>query len=213
VISISLSWDIDRSFDWGSSAPFSVGWWAESDGTEATMKDGTTRNFPPGSLFRIHELYGWNGTPNKGTKMLAVEIAAEIGHIEDTAPMLKGRYAKAGPADGSIFDAENGVCIADDMAKKGVRWEKADKRPGSRANGLEKVRNMLKACLTHPMEDPGLFTFSNCTQYIRTMPTLPRDEKKPDDVDTNSEDHIYDEVRYRCTALNRTVQLSKVGGL
>ena len=32
---IPHSWEITRSFDWGSSKPFSVGWWAESDGTEA----------------------------------------------------------------------------------------------------------------------------------------------------------------------------------
>ena len=34
---IPYTWRITRSFDWGSSKPFSVGWWALSDGTEATM--------------------------------------------------------------------------------------------------------------------------------------------------------------------------------
>ena len=46
---IPSSWAIDRTFDWGSSKPFSVGWWAESDGTGATMADGTVRYFPRGS--------------------------------------------------------------------------------------------------------------------------------------------------------------------
>src|SRR5207248_4713081 len=31
---IPHSWRIDRSFDWGSSKPYSVGFWAESDGTK-----------------------------------------------------------------------------------------------------------------------------------------------------------------------------------
>ena len=42
---------IDRSFDWGSSKPFSVGWWAESDGT--TAPNGKT--YPRGSLSKDGE--------------------------------------------------------------------------------------------------------------------------------------------------------------
>jgi hypothetical protein len=30
------------------------------------------------------------------------------------------------------------------------------------------------------------------------VPVLPRDEKDPDDVDTEAEDHVADEARYRC---------------
>jgi len=37
----------------------------------------------------------------------------------------------------------------------------------------------------------------DCRQFIRTIPTLPRSERDPDDVDTDAEDHIADEVRYR----------------
>ena len=32
------------------------------------------------------------------------------------------------------------------------------------------------------------------------MPTLPYSETKPEDVDTDAEDHIYDEMRYFCMA-------------
>src|SRR5690606_26934875 len=39
------NWKIKRSFDWGSSHPFSVGWWAESNGEEVRMPDGTKRRF------------------------------------------------------------------------------------------------------------------------------------------------------------------------
>ncbi len=45
---IPRSWSIDRAFDWGSSKPFSVGWWATSDGT--TAPNG--RTYPRGTLFR-----------------------------------------------------------------------------------------------------------------------------------------------------------------
>ena len=62
---IPSSWRIDRGFDWGSSKPFSVVWFAESDGTAATMPDGSQRHFPRGSIFAISEWYGWNGKPKK----------------------------------------------------------------------------------------------------------------------------------------------------
>ena len=74
---------------------------------------------------------------------------------------------------------------------------KADKSPGSRKTGWENLRKRLKTATVHPMEDAGLFTFKHCTQFIRTFPALPRDERKTDDVDTNAEDHIGDAARYR----------------
>ena len=74
------------------------------------------------------------------------------------------------------------------MAKVGVKWLEADKSPGSRRIGWEKIRNYLKAATTWPMESPGLFVFDRCAQWIRTVPTLPRDKNKRDDVDTTAED-------------------------
>ena len=203
---IPASWRIDRTFDWGSSHPFSVAWWAESDGTEATLADGTKRSFPRGSLFRIAEWYGWNGNPDEGCKMLAVEIAKGIVKMQADFPW--GSRVQPGPADNSIYDAENGVCIADDMARLGVRWTRSDKSPGSRKTGWEAMRRMFKACLTSPMEEAGLFVFSTCRHFIRTVPVLPRDSNKPEDVDTKAEDHIADETRYRVLAVRRiaTVQ-------
>jgi hypothetical protein len=45
---------------------------------------------------------------------------------------------------------------------------------------------------------PGLYVFSNCKAFIRTMPLLQYDDVNPEDVDTNGEDHVADEVRYFC---------------
>lgn len=137
---IPSSWRVDRGFDWGSSKPFSVIWFAESDGTAATLADGSKRHFPRGSIFAIAEWYGWNGKPNEGCKMLAVDIAREIVKREKAMPY----QVRPGPADTSIFDTQNGNCIADDMAKERVRWNKADKSPGSRKNGWEMIRKLLK---------------------------------------------------------------------
>ena len=205
---IPSSWHVDRSFDWGSSHPFSVGWWAESDGTEATLRDGSKRCWPRGTVFRIAEYYGWNGRPNEGCRLLAVEVARKIMEFEKA--MFKTRSVTPGPADSSIFDAENGVSIADDMGRVGIRWIRADKSPGSRKIGLESLRRRLKAALAWPMEEPGLLIFDTCSHFIRTVPVLPRDEKKPDDVDSAAEDHVYDEARYRCMNIKRTTTVSHV---
>jgi len=194
---IPSSWYIDRSFDWGSSAPFSVGWWAESDGTEATLHDGTKRCWPRGTLFRIAEWYGWKkGDPNKGLLMEASEIAIGILHIEEQLGLTN--RVEAGPADSSIFDEVDAHCIAQNMLDEGVDWTHANKKPGSRVNGWALMRGRLKAAKKWPMENPGLFVFNTCNDgFIRTIPVLPRDERNRDDVNTQSEDHCGDEVRYR----------------
>lgn len=199
---IPVSWYVDRSFDWGSSKPFSVGWWAESDGTPVTLADGRSRTFPRGTLFRIYEYYGWNGKPDEGCKMLASEVAREILRIEHEELFagyqpFERPTVHPGPADTAIYDEENGVCIADDMEAEGVAWLRADKRAGSRKQGWEQMRKYFKAAREFPMDGPGLFCFTCCRHFIRTIPTLPRDERDPDDVDTKAEDHVADEARYR----------------
>lgn len=205
---IPANWRIDRSFDWGSSKPFSVGWWAESDGSDVQMADGTWRSTVRGDVFRIAEWYGWNNKPNEGLRMLAVDIAKGI--VEREIKMgIYGRV-RAGPADSSIYDVENGVSIGLDMEKKvrlddgrtynGVKFVPADKRPGSRKTGWELMRKMFKDAKKPEQgirENPGLYIFSNCQHFIRTVPVLPRDEKDMDDVNTDAEDHIADETRYR----------------
>jgi hypothetical protein len=45
-----------------------------------------------------------------------------------------------------------------------------------------------------------------CAAFRRTIPVLPRDERKLDDVDTDAEDHVGDETRYRLRARRRAVR-------
>lgn len=196
---ISSTWRLDRSFDWGSSKPFSVIWWAESDGSPVTLDNGQTMRTLKGDLFAVGEWYGClANSPNEGLKITASEIARGIKERE--ARLFGGRVVLPGPADSSIFDTENGVSIAEDMKRVGVRWLKSFKGPGSRKNGWEAIRNRLKSSLAQPglpRESAGLFVCDNCPHWIRTVPTLPRDDRDPDDVDTESEDHAGDSTRYR----------------
>lgn len=203
---IPPDWRIFRSFDWGSSKPFSVGWWAESNGDDVLLPNGQWKSTVRGDLYRIAEWYGWNGVPNTGLRMLATQISKGI--IERELKMGYYGRVQPGPADNSINDVENGVCIAQDMARKvtiggkvykGVRFTRSNKSPGSRKNGWEKMRVAIFNAQPDggPRENPGIFAFRNCQDgFIRTVPTLPRDMKDPDDVDTDAEDHVADEVRY-----------------
>lgn len=94
----------------------------------------------------------------------------------------------------------------------GELFVKADKSPGSRVKGLELFRSYLKSSLVDPMEDAGYFIFDHCRHAIRTLPTIPRSEKDPEDADTHAEDHIYDTIRYQLYTKNvRFIQMDVKG--
>lgn len=240
---IPANWKVDRSFDWGSSKPFSVGWWAQSDGSRVTLANGREISTVRGDLFRIAEWYGCDPREaNTGLKMLATDIAKGIKKRE--ASMLENGLIRTrvrpGAADSAIWDAENGPSIYADFASEGVLWEKADKSPGSRKQGWEQMRkrfqnanpdqriteaqmNVAKAetpgeraeaerilasfvAEARRREKPGLFVFGTCRHFIDLVPVLPRDDNDLDDVDTDAEDHIGDEARYRVRAVDKQMR-------
>jgi hypothetical protein len=192
---IPRGWKIDRSFDWGSSAPFSVGWWAESDGSPVRRADGSMHVYPAGTLFRISEWYGWNGEDNVGSQRLATDIADEIVARETHMGIFD--RCDPGPADASIWNEQNGMCIARDMSEKRVDWVPAAAGKGSRKNGWELIRIRLANCgqkdptkpdsAQVPPEDPGFYVFDRtlsknraerlgeCEQFKRCFPYTPRD--------------------------------------
>lgn len=210
---VPTSWTIDRSFDWGSSKPFSVGWWARSDGTDLRLRNGRVFSTIRGDLFRVREWYGWNKRANEGLKMLAVDVAKGIVEREIMWGWRtqRGSRVQVGVADSAIHAVENGMSIAQDMEKPvriggavypGIAWLSADKRPGSRKSGWEMMRKMIANArpkeIGLPREAPGLYVVgAQCEQFLRTVISLPRDPKDLDDIDTDAEDHIADEVRYR----------------
>jgi hypothetical protein len=204
---VPKSWKIYRAFDWGSSKPFSVGWWAKSDGSDLTFPNGRCCSTVPGDLFRIAEWYGWNGEPNQGLKMINHDIARGI--IERELAMGIHDRVKAGPADASIFKVENGTCYVNELMKpqyvqgkkRKIRFISSNSAPGTRKLGWGLMRERFLAVNPEkprigPREFPGIFIGARCEEFRRTVPVLSRDEKDPDDVDTDTEDHIGDESRY-----------------
>lgn len=168
-----------RSFDWGSYRPFSVGWWAIADGTWPKENP-----LPYGSIFRYREWYGASGI-NKGLGSTADVVAKEIIRIEEEA----GDRIRFAVADPAIFIRNGGPSIAESMAR--CRWRRADNK---RLPGWEQIRQRLVGENGQPM----LYAAHQCEDFWRTMPTLQHDETNPEDLDTDGEDHIADEVRYAC---------------
>lgn len=209
---IPKGWKLDRAYDDGSSHPFSVGWFAEADGTEAdVLVNGEWRKFCPApkSLIQFFEWYGseideQTGQPsigtNKGLKLAARKIALGILDREESLT-VNGWISEPvapGPADNrirNVIDDELDTTEAL-MAKAGVVWETSDKSPGSRIVGLQLTRDRLDAALPGG-EGPALYIMENCRATIAILPVLPRDKVKLDDVDTTAEDHPYDMIRYR----------------
>jgi hypothetical protein len=199
---IPSTWRVDRSFDWGSSHPFSVGWWAEANGEEIVLPSGSRWAPVKGSLFRIYELYGaedLEGGANRGLRAPPARVAEEIVVIEKRLKELGwiNSFVQPGPADNQIHDVRdaNTPTIADEFRKFGIIWGRSDKSNGSRKIGLELTRQMVDNAKTG--ERPGLYVMQNCKAALKLLPTVPRDEDDLDDVDTDSPDHIYDDTRYR----------------
>jgi len=215
---IPKGWRIDRSLDWGSSHPASVGWWAESNGEEVSYKERKIENgklveyvvhraFPAGSFIRIAEWYMTRelGT-NEGLKLAPGDIAEGIKEREANmraSGWISGQVL-SGPADGQIYQTTRTdiECIADTMADKGILWLRADKSSGSRKNGLVLVRQRLS-----DREGPGLYFMEHCRASISLLPQMQRDPDDPEDVDTDTEDHLYDDVRYK--VLQGAIRLAK----
>lgn len=196
---IPSKWYVDRSYDHGESAPGSCLWWAESNGEEVELANGKRRAFARGTLFLINEWWIANKQrPNEGLRLTPHEIAEGI-KARESGGILAGLNVRSGPADNAIFDVGPGRSdsIAKQMEVKGIRWERSDKRPGSRKNGVSLFRQRLKWSERGGWEGPGFYAFQTCPHFVSNVPILPRDDKDPDDVDSDSIDHDWDSGRYR----------------
>lgn len=171
---IPSSWRIWCSLDWGYARPFSVGWYAV---------DHDRR------IYRIRELYGCTGTPNEGVKWEPGRLAQEIKRIEAEDPQLKDRkiYRVGDPA---IWQSTGTESIGALLERERIYFDKGDH---SRISGKMQVHHRLAF---DSDGKPMLYVFSTCKHFIRTIPSLVYDETDVEDVDTDGEDHIYDECRY-----------------
>lgn len=178
---IPASWPRYFSFDHGYSKPFSCGWWAIS---------------PDGVAYRYREWYGNNGQPNVGMKITPRQIA--MGIVQREKDESEENISISRIADPAIFDKSRGDSVADQMmpsgGRPGVYFMEGD---NARLAGKMQIHERLRF---DENGRPKMQIFSTCRDFLRTVPTLPYSETKPEDVDSDAEDHIYDETRYFCMA-------------
>lgn len=187
-------WTRLRSCDWGHATPFSIGWWAISDGQPCTGADGEDVLYPDGALIRYREWYGCikkNGlSTTKGLRLSGTELAEGI--LERQAENEHINYSVADP---SMWRSDGGPSQAERALKAGVIFQRADNQ---RELGWQELYRRMK--------DGMLFVFDICPDFIRTIPAIQADERKPEDItNTNrgGEDHIADESRY--AAMSRPI--------
>ena len=173
---IPKGWKIYRSYDFGFGKPFAVNWYAVDY---------------EGIAYMILELYGCTGTPNEGVKWSPEQQFKEVARIEREHPYLKGKKIQ-GVSDPSIWDGSRGIAIIEEAEKQHLWF---DKGINDRIPGWMQIHERLK------FDEDGramLYIFENCKDTIRILPLMMYDEHKPEDLDTDGEDHICDSLRYFC---------------
>jgi len=194
---IPSSWDVIRSFDWGSSKPWSVTYIAECNGEQPDGYDDIELPyFPTGTAIIINEIYGWNGTVNEGDRATSQQIAERVLEVDKTIEREFGTRVLSGPADINIFEVRDGVSMASIMQKQGLHWRRAYKGSGSRIAGWGLIRTMLGAAKRKDLEHPGLYFLEQARHHIRTLPIQQTHPTKPEDIDSDLEDHAMDSMRY-----------------
>ena len=179
---IPRRWKRYIGYDWGFNSPACAVWGAVSDGkddrgNEIYTPDG--RHIPKGAVVFYRE-YKCVQTPN-------ADQAAEILRLSD------GEEIELAVADPSIFNSNGGDTIADDFSNAGLDFAPADNTRGA---GWIQYRSRLRPSLDTQNVPPMLYFFSNLSYLIQTIAAAPIDKKKPEDLDTQFEDHGLDGGRY-----------------
>jgi len=170
---IPYEWYKYRSIDYGFAAPFACGWWAVDFF---------------GNVYLYREHY---------------EAGQELSHHIDRIIELSGQeeYMMSvgdpsmwirNPQNTNRSDivAPSNMSIADILSRAGINMFKAN---NERINGWNLCRQYIDHYEGQP---PKLKVFSTCPNFIRTIPTLVHDDKKPEDLNTRGEDHHADQMRY-----------------
>ena len=211
---IPKSWRCIRSFDWGSSKPWAVTFFVETNGEQPESIPGIELPYiPKDSIIVIGEIYGWNGKPNQGDNADSTEIARRVREYELQIKIEYGLRVEPGPADTGIFEVRDGKSIATEMLKhpNKIQWTRAHKGAGSRVIGWTIIRTMLGAAIREDLENPHLYFLPQAQHHIRTLPLMQRDEKKPEDINSDLEDHCMDSLRYGIARKSMSFKRQGVG--
>lgn len=154
------------SIDWGYNAPFCALWFAVS---------------PERRKYCYRELYA--------REMNDSDQAKSVLRLSGDEKIYE---VYADPSCWGEARGKNkwGVTIAEAWQKEGLNAIPADNR---RINGWQRCRGALQLA---PDGKPWTVFFSTCTDAIRTIPDSVIDKNRPEDLDTDGEDHPADAWRY-----------------
>lgn len=190
-------WARIRGMDWGSAAPFSVGWYAiVSEPITVANGQGDVVHLPRGCMIQYREWYGTE-KPNVGLKLTAEVVGTGIAQRDN------GEKIHDEVLDPSAFAQDGGPSIAERIyegSNKKVNFRRADNARVSRRGamgGWDLVRSRL---VGDGDGNPMLVFFSTCSNLIRTLPVIQHDKINAEDLDTNMEDHAVDQLRYACAS-------------
>ena len=193
-------WTRFMSIDWGTAHPFSVGWYAVSDGATLAAKDGwPERNLPAGAVIRYAEWYGTDGRPNHGLRWSADQVALEIlkkekaRNGESVMAYRVGDYAMWSQHDGP--SPRERMYFATD-GQVALRQSKKDRKVNY-AEIIARLAGNPRFSEDGETWEPMFFITANCTEFWRTVPPLILDDTDPDKGwGPNQEDHQADEISY-----------------
>ena len=170
--------------DYGHHKPSSIGWYAVS---------------PEGIVYRYREIYKEGLHYNTLGELLCEESRnedIEYGVFDPAIFGDKQHHTKT-------KDSREGKSGAEIIQESINEWFKKENRQNDsfiivrgdnrRIGGWGTVKQALK--------DETFKIFSNCTNFISTFPANVHDPHKPEDLNTNGEDHTADETRYALTSM------------
>ena len=165
---IPNNWVKFRACDYGYGSHSAVVWFAVA---------------PDEQLIVYRELYV--------SKVLATDLADMVLDLE-----AEDGNIKYGVLDSSLWHkrGDTGPSLAEQMISRGCRWRPSDRSKGSRVAGKNEIHRRLQ--VDEFTENPRLVFFNTCTNMVAQLPAIPLDKKNPEDIDTHSEDHLYDALRY-----------------
>lgn len=204
TVPLPATWSVRyRTMDWGSARPYAVLWFAVTDGSQIP---GVNRTIPRGSLVVYRELYGiakdkrtGRDLPNQGTREFASVVGEKVVKAEQSEQIIIKMNTGLHKIDPSTFATNGGPSIAEEMARTGAWFSRADNKRTA-AEGAMAGWDQIRKRLVGEEGTPMLFIMECCTHLLRTFPVLCRDPNKLDDVDTDAEDHAPDALRYGCMA-------------
>lgn len=168
-----------RSMDWGYNKPFACLWgYADFDG----------------SVNVCGEYYGCGIKPDTGVRMDPEQVAERVRRVEE----VNGWSVREAYLDPQCWAQHGGATIFEQLGGHKMRWKPWSKEHNWRRNKKQLLHSYLRVI----NGESRLTIQKRCTHLIRTLGILPLDERNPEDVDSRSEDHLYDAL---CGLLSKNV--------